>query len=76
MSFLDSREDITLARAMLREELQAESNSKAAALNDGAQDEAHAASKRELAIYDILTALEAIAATAGIPTRGHAADAG
>jgi hypothetical protein len=63
---LDTPEDINLAQAILRDELEAENNAKNDAINDKSEHDAQAASKRELAIYDTLTALEAIAATAGL----------
>ncbi len=59
-------EDVQLARAVLRDDLRTEGNVKAAAISDGSQASADAASRRELVIYDTLTGLEALAATAGV----------
>lgn len=51
---------------MLRDDLATEGNVKAAAINDDSEAAALASSRRELAIYDALTGLEAMAATAGL----------
>ncbi len=59
-------EDVALAVSVLRDDLETEGNVKAAALSDDAEGEVLASSRRELAIYDALTGLEAMAATAGL----------
>jgi hypothetical protein len=63
---LDSKTDVALARALLQDELEAESADKATALDEGSEREAAQAARRELEVYDALTGLEAIAATAGM----------
>lgn len=63
---LASQEDVQLAQAVLRDDLRTEGNVKAAAISDGSEASAMAASRRELVIYDTLTGLEALAATAGV----------
>jgi hypothetical protein len=68
-------EDVALAVSVLRDDLETESNVKAAALSDNAEAEVLASSRRELAIYDALIGLEAMAATAGLLLRERAASA-
>ena len=71
---LDCYEDIQLAQAVLRDDLRTEGNVKAAAISDGSQASADAASRRELVIYDTLTGSEALAATEGVSFRGQHAN--
>ncbi len=72
---LDCCEDVQLAQAVLRDDLATEGNVKAAAISDGSEASAMAASRRELAIYDTLTGLEALAATEGLGFRDQHATA-
>jgi hypothetical protein len=72
---LDCQEDVHLALAVLRDDLATEGNVKAAAISDGSEAAAMAASRRELAIYDTLTGLEALAATEGLRFRDQHATA-
>src|SRR5580704_156389 len=57
-------EDVALAQAVLRDDLETEGDVKAAAINDDSEAAVLTSSRRELAIYDALTGLEAMAATA------------
>lgn len=68
-------EDVALALDVLQDELAAESRVKAAALSDGSEAATMASSRRELAIYDALTGLEAMALTAGLAVRDRQASA-
>lgn len=63
---LDSTEDVALVLTLLREEMQDEGDQKAEALSEGSSRSAAQASRREMAAYEALTGLEAIAATAGL----------
>ena len=62
-------EDVSLAVSVLRDDPEMEGNVKAAAISDDAEAEMLASSRRELAFYDALTGLEAMAATAGLLVR-------
>jgi len=57
-------EHLAIARAALRHELDAESDTKATALAQGAHDAAQAATERALILYEALNALEADTAAA------------
>lgn len=61
---LDNHQDVDLTIAVLREEAAAESATRAAALEDKATNDAERATKRELAIHEILSGLEAAQAAA------------
>lgn len=68
-------EDVALSLELLRDELAAESVVKAAAVADGSEACTLAASRRELAIYDALTGIEAMALTAGLDVADRRASA-